>query len=91
MLNKKFLLHEVRDYFMVAIATLIYALGVTLFMLPYGLATGGVAGIAAIIYYATGIEIQISYSIINIVFLVMAASTRSTYPKMTRCMSWKTR
>ena len=34
MLNKKFLLHEVRDYFMVAIATLIYALGVTLFMLP---------------------------------------------------------
>ena len=73
MLNKKFLLHEVRDYFMVAIATLIYALGVTLFMLPYGLATGGVAGIAAIIYYATGIEIQISYSIINIVFLVMAA------------------
>lgn len=73
MLSKKVILYEMRDYAMVAIATLLYAVGVVLFMLPYGLATGGVAGISAIIYYATGIEIQVTYALINIAFLIMGA------------------
>lgn len=73
MINKKFIILEIRDYMMVAVATLMYAFAVTAFMLPYGLATGGVAGISALIYYATGLEIQISYALINIAFLAMAA------------------
>ena len=73
MLDKKFIMLEIRDYAMVAVATLMYAFAVTTFMLPYELATGGVAGISALIYYATGLEIQISYAIINLAFLAMAA------------------
>ena len=71
--DKNFILREVRDYFMVAMATLMYAFAVTAFMLPYGLATGGVAGISAIIFYATGLKVQISYAAINLTFLAMAA------------------
>lgn len=58
---------------MVAVATLMYAVGLTLFMLPYKLTTGGLAGISALIYYGTGIEIEVSYAIMNIVLLIGAA------------------
>lgn len=50
----------------------IYALAWAMFLLPYQITTGGVTGIAAIIYYATGIEIQVSYFAINAVFLGFA-------------------
>ena len=52
MFTKHELLLEIRDYIMVAIATLIYAIGITFFMLPYELATGGVSGIAICFKYA---------------------------------------
>jgi uncharacterized membrane-anchored protein YitT (DUF2179 family) len=41
-------------------------------MLPYQISTGGVTGISALIYYLTGIEIQVSYFIINAIFMVFA-------------------
>ena len=41
-------------------------------MLPYEITTGGVTGISAIIYYITGIEIQVSYFIINAIFMIFA-------------------
>lgn len=63
---------EIEDYLMIAIGTAIYCAGVTIFMLPYQLTTGGVAGIASIIFYATGLEVQISYFSINCVFLLFA-------------------
>jgi uncharacterized membrane-anchored protein YitT (DUF2179 family) len=47
-------------------------MGVTVFMLPYSLTTGGVAGVASIIYYATGIEVQVTYVIVNIILLIIA-------------------
>ena len=49
-----------------------YSVGVTLFMLPYRLTTGGVAGIASIVYYSTGIEVQVTYMAINVVLLLLA-------------------
>lgn len=71
-MNNKILI-EIRDYFMVAVATLMYSVGLTVFMLPYKLTTGGLAGISALIYYGTGIEIEVSYAIMNILLLVGAA------------------
>ena len=72
-LNKKALMREARDYAMVAAATLLYATAVVCFMLPYQITTGGVAGMSAIIYYATGLEVQYSYAAINLAFLILAA------------------
>lgn len=61
---------ELVDYLMIALGTAFYCIGVTLFMLPYKLTTGGVAGIASIIFYATGLEVQVSYLTINVLFLI---------------------
>jgi len=50
----------------------IYVVGLTVFMLPYELVTGGVTGIAAIVYYATGIPVQWTYFAINAALLIAA-------------------
>ena len=63
---------ELRDYIAITFGLLCNAFGWAAFMLPYQITTGGVTGIAAIIYYSTGIEIQISYLIINSVLLAVA-------------------
>lgn len=64
--------YELRDYIMIAIGTLLYTGGVSMFMLPYGLTTGGVSGVASIIYYTTNIPVSISYGSINLIFLAIA-------------------
>ena len=63
---------DYKDYIFIAIALLFYAIGVTLFLLPYQITTGGVTGIASLIFYATGFEIQNTYLIINAILLVLA-------------------
>lgn len=70
-LKRKFI-HELHDYLAIALGLALYAISWTAFMLPYGITTGGVTGVSAIIYYATGFEMQISYLLINIVFLMAA-------------------
>ncbi len=63
---------EVYDYLAITFGLMCYALGWAAFLLPYQITTGGVTGISALIYYATGIEIQVSYFLINALFLVFA-------------------
>lgn len=69
---KKKIGRESKDYLAIAFGLICYALGWVAFLLPYQITTGGVSGIAAIIYYATGVEIQVSYFVINAVFLGFA-------------------
>ena len=71
-LLRKKLGRESRDYLAITFGLICYSIGWVAFLLPYQITTGGVTGIAAIIYYATGVEIQISYFIINAVFLGFA-------------------
>ena len=71
-LLKKKLGRESRDYLAITFGLICYSIGWAAFMLPYQITTGGVTGIAAIIYYATGIEIQVSYFVINAIFLGFA-------------------
>ena len=56
---------ELRDYTMITIAMLSYAIGWGVFLLPNNITTGGMSGVASILYWATGIPVQLSYSIIN--------------------------
>ena len=63
---------EAEDYTVITLGLMAYALGWALFLLPYQITTGGVTGISAIIYYATGIEMQYSYFVINAAFLAVA-------------------
>ncbi len=74
-MNKDFITQisrESKDYVAITFGLICYAIGWAAFLLPYQITTGGVTGISAIIYYATGVEIQISYFIINAVFLGFA-------------------
>ena len=63
---------EAKDYIIITIGLMAYAMGWCFFLLPYQITTGGVTGISAIIYYATGIEMQFSYFLINAAFLAVA-------------------
>ena len=63
---------ETKDYLTITLGLMAYAMGWCLFLLPYQISTGGVTGISAIIYYATGVEMQISYFLINATFLAVA-------------------
>jgi len=62
----------VKDYIQIVAGLLVYALGFTCFMLPYNITSGGVSGIAALIYYATGFNAGYSYFIINMGLLMIA-------------------
>lgn len=72
MINSTKLWREAKDYITIALGLMAYAMGWCFFLLPYQISTGGVTGISAIIYYATGVEMQISYFIINAAFLAVA-------------------
>lgn len=63
---------EWKDYVVITIGTIIISMGFAVFLLPYKLTTGGVTGLCTIIYYATGIEIQYTYMLINIILLGIA-------------------
>lgn len=63
---------EIKDYVAITFGIICYSFGWVAFMLPYQISTGGLTGISALIYYVTGIEIQVSYFIINAIFMVFA-------------------
>lgn len=69
---KTLLLRESKDYLFITLGLICYSLGWAAFLLPYQITTGGVTGISAIIYYATGTPIQTSYFIINALLLTGA-------------------
>lgn len=69
---KTLLLRESKDYLFITLGLISYSLGWAAFLLPYQITTGGVTGISAIIYYATGTPIQTSYFIINALLLTGA-------------------
>lgn len=63
---------EIKDYLLISLGVFIYAVGVTYFMLPYELTTGGLTGVSVIIYYASGLEIQYTYFFFNAMLLLLA-------------------
>ena len=71
-MNRAFSWKELRDYVMITIAMLSYCIGWTVFLLPNNITTGGVAGISSILFWATGIPVQVSYFGINAVLLLIA-------------------
>lgn len=72
-INQKKVLIEVRNYFMICVGLAIFAVGWTAFLIPAEMTGGGVSGIAAIIYFATGsIPMGVSTFLINALLLAVA-------------------
>ncbi|UKK48391.1 YitT family protein [Prevotella sp. E9-3] len=71
-LDHKLILKEVQDYVFITLGLLLYSFGFTVFLMPYEIVTGGVSGISAIVYYATGFQLEYTYLIINVALLAVA-------------------
>ena len=71
-LTKAGLLAEVRDYLVIGVGMLSYCIGWGVFLLPNNITTGGVAGVSSILFWGTGIPVQLSYFVINGLLLMAA-------------------
>jgi uncharacterized membrane-anchored protein YitT (DUF2179 family) len=66
------ILNEAKDYMFIVLGLLIYTIAFTVFLMPYQIVAGGVTGLSAIIYYATGFHLENTYIIINGILLIVA-------------------
>ncbi len=69
---KQKLISTFKDYIIISAGLLLFAMAWTVFLIPAEITGGGISGIAAVIFYSSGIPIWISYLIVN-VFLVALA------------------
>ncbi len=71
-INHKIIWNEAKDYLFIALGLLMYTISFTVFLMPYEIVAGGVTGLSAIIYYATGFHLENTYIIINGLLLIVA-------------------
>ncbi len=59
------------DYLIITVGSLIFCLAWTSFLIPNGLASGGLTGLCTILQYGTGLPVGISYPVLNILLLAL--------------------
>lgn len=59
------------DYFLMSVGTLVFVMAWTSFLIPNGLASGGLTGLCTIVQYGTGIPVGWTYPILNVLLLIM--------------------
>ena len=67
-----------KEYALVTLGVVSYALGWSIFLLPNNLIGGGVSGFASIIYYATGVPMGLTYFVINVLLLIIGTKILGT-------------
>ncbi len=65
------ILNLIWDYFLMTLGSVIFCMAWTSFIIPNGLASGGLTGLCTIIQYGTGIPVGITYPVLNIVLLIL--------------------
>ena len=65
------LLTTIWDYFLMTVGSLIFGMAWTSFLIPNGLASGGLTGLCTIIQYGTGIPIGWTYPVLNVILLLL--------------------
>jgi len=61
-----------KDYALILLGLILYALGLIGFIKPGGIVTGGLTGIALLVEYGSGIPLQYTYFLVNLSLLVVA-------------------
>ena len=59
------------DYLLMTVGSMIFCTAWTSFLIPNGLASGGLTGLCTIIQYGTGIPVGVTYPVVNILLLVL--------------------
>lgn len=59
------------DYLLMTLGSLVFCMAWTSFLIPNGLASGGLTGLCTIIQYGTGIPVGLTYPIINVILLIL--------------------
>ena len=67
-----------KDYALVTLGVVSYALGWSVFLLPNNLVGGGVSGFASILMYATDIPMGITYFVLNVLLLIIGTKIQGT-------------
>lgn len=70
--NFKKILIGIKEYLLIAVGLLLYAGGVSIFIIPNELVGGGVTGISALLLYAFNIPVSWSFFGINLILLAIA-------------------
>lgn len=68
----------VKEYALVTLGVMSYALGWTIFLLPNNLIGGGVSGFASILFYATGLPMSVTYFVLNVLLLIIGTKILGT-------------
>lgn len=63
---------NVKDYIMITLGLLCYCFGYSAFLLPEKIVTGGVTGLASLLYFGFGWNVAITYYAINAILLAIA-------------------
>jgi len=66
------ILATIWDYFLMTVGSLIFCMAWTSFLIPNGLASGGLTGLCTIIQYGTGIPVGWTYPLVNTCLLILA-------------------
>ena len=69
---------NVRTYVVIAFGLLVISVAWTAFLLPHQISGSGVSGIAAIVFYATGVPMGYTYFAINVVLILIALKILGT-------------
>jgi uncharacterized membrane-anchored protein YitT (DUF2179 family) len=68
----KFKKDTFKEYVTILFGLALYALGWTGFLLPHQITTGGITGLAALVFFANGLPVAVTYFSINIVLLIIS-------------------
>lgn len=63
---------EIEKYFFICLGLAIFSFGWTAFLIPNQITGGGISGISAIIYFATGIPVAASSLVLNLILVAIA-------------------
>lgn len=63
---------EIKDYTIITLGLLVYALGWLFFLIPAHITGGGVSGVGAVLYFALKIPVSLTYLAVNAVLVLIA-------------------
>ena len=66
------ILREFRHLLPITLACAVYSAAWTAFILPYGIVSGGVAGLSSLLYYVAHIPASLSYAVVNALLFIVA-------------------